>query len=783
MVARIFWTKEELQRLKELCKKCSSLLELRTASASVFPNRSWDSVRWQVSFGKHADWVSHFRHGQAVASDNESSLRAEVSDMPSEDLEEKLNHILAILREKGYSTITAISEDPFVNVPKESVWPLIDALRERGHDIVEEKRKVFLKRSWPTVERSLPPITKRNRIEALFMQGPQLGLKTQQGDLLATCLEIGEQRGVFFAVMLGNLVAGTTGKAKRGEYFLTSVDEQADYVVSRYPKVSFNTYLLNGPAELSFRRGKEPEYIEALICSAREDIRYLGDEKAIIPVGRENAKVAVVATQGQAYTKSYPLQGIAENFQEAVKYIYEHSEPFRSLIVGGLDSGILIPRQLPIHPARYNDFDMTAIPTLHRITASGVVNKRRGASPVLGCLVLGANFADNGDFNGFTYVFYDLTAYFKQTDYLEDFETDPSLAAEAQQVLLRLKKGPARRGDLSRLIGRAIKTNGDKSAEREMYTNGTATVLDVLEELKNSGYVIEFDEARKAYVLSRRLRREFKAIDINEITKTNIRFLLTSDWHVGHYGERPDLIQKVFEIAEKHEVDLITCSGNVFEGYTSYDAQTLDLEQHGADAQRKRLFDIMPKSDIPLVLIGSPIREHDRVFWAKVGHDIVDTFTEIAKLRGYKVEYLGGPHGVFTLKGVSFDMQHPKGGLPYGQTYRIQRRLETLVSYLDLASGAKASFIGHLHRAAFMLYKGMAGFLVPCLKDSPEDEYITALDKIAELGVWVVEMSFDEFKNLIKVELEYIPFEPRSELIRNLNMDEVLVKFASNNSV
>ena len=137
----------------------------------------------------------------------------------------------------------------------------------------------------------MPSLTKRNRIEVLFMEGPCFGLKTQQGDLVATCFAIGEQREVFFNVVLGNLVAGVPPKAKRDEYFLTTVDEQAEYVISHFPKASFNTFLLNGSRELTFRN--KGERIEALICSERDDFRYVGDERAFIPIGRNNAKVAI----------------------------------------------------------------------------------------------------------------------------------------------------------------------------------------------------------------------------------------------------------------------------------------------------------------------------------------------------------------------------------------------------------------------------------------------------------------------------------------------------------
>ena len=74
-----------------------------------------------------------------------------------------------------------------------------------------------------------------------------------------------------------------------------------------------------------------------------------------------------------------------------------------------------------------------------------------------------------------------------------------------------------------------------------------------------------------------------------------------------------------------------------------------------------------------------------------------------------------------------------------------------------------------------MLFKGVAGFLVPALEETTD--YITALDKMGELGVWVAELAFDDKKNLTKVELEYIPFEPRINVNNVLDLDGLMRKW------
>ena len=761
------WTDEELKTLEELCKESSNWKELYEKSRNTFKDRSWNSIRFKAR--ENSEWLEHFGKGKIT----DQTTVSEITDdddlgFSPEELEIKLERLKQILQ-KGATTVTAISEDPAIDVPKEDIWPLIDKLRKRGHNIVEgkgkEKRKIYLeKEPISGMIPSLPPITKRERIEVLFMSDLCLGLKSQQGDLVATCLEIGEQREVFFNLVAGNLVVGKPIKGKENEYFLKTAEEQAEYVISHFPKTSFNTFLLKGSRELSFEKGKNGVPIESLICQDRDDIRYLGDKRVVIPIGRAGTKIAVVSIESQAYTKSYPLQGVMENFQEAVHYVFEHSEPIQAIIAGGLHSGILIPRQFPISKGRYNDFDGVALPGLHRITPSQTVQRRRGGSPVLGCLVLGTNFGEKGKFKGFTYAFYDLTAYFKDDDYLAEIEIDETLTNEAKKILLRLKKKPARYGELANTIRKSI-----------------PHVKQALDELKTKGYDnIWFNEARKAFELKRELKEKFKPLDLGKLFKTTVKFALTADWHVGHKGDRLDLIPKVFQIAEERKVDAILNCGNSFEGTDAYSGQARELCCDGADSQRRRLFEVLPKSEIPMVMISASGREHERIYWTRCGHDIVDTFAEIAQLHGYKIEYLGGAHGIFKFEDLMFDLQHPKGGLPYGQTYRPQRRIEMLASAMDLIMGAKATFMGHLHRAAFLLYKGIAGVLVPSLEDTTE--YITAMDKLAELGMWIVELAFDENKNLTKAELEYIPFEPKAENINFLDLDELMKKWSLDKS-
>ncbi len=743
------WGIKEKEKLEELCKVCKSFAELEKKTKRIFPKRSWNSVQSQAY--QHKDWIKHFEHKSPLV------LSAKERKLPK------------ILKD-GPKTLKEVSNA--LDVPKEEVFPIRDKFAELGYNIeikkgAKETMVSLVSEPSPGKEKEEKPdkITS-NVIKVLFVSDICFGLKTQQPTLLETAYKIGEEEGVFFAVIAGNIVAGKPQKAKEKDYFLLTAEEQLDYAIKHIPKASFKTTFINGPRDLSWEAGEDGINIgEALAKNKeRKDLSCKDDLKTTLSIGKkEKVKIGVMCVSGSdPYTKSYTLQGISENLQEAEYYVFEHSDPLQMILMGGTHTAILDPRRFPLKGTRINDFDKVAIPALHRIPSSQAVSKKRGGSHVLGCVVVSFEFNDEGYLkNPPLCSFYNMTAYFKENDYLLNPTgelADKSLDQEEQDFLNLLADKPRRKGSLSRRL-----------------KIGEEHVQEIVKKLDEKGIKVIFDEASKSYHWQRKLQEEFKPLDayvsqffpgksVAEKPKTKkAKTINISDTHLGHKYERPDLIRAAYDEADKEQADAILHSGDVFEGEDSYKGQVRELAYIGADAQRDHGLEIWPKSKIPTFLImGS---SHEKIFLDKCGYDIVSNFVRLGNAeKGLNLVVLetldgiSGSRGIVDINGIKFCLDHPSGGIPYGRSYRPQKLIENMVSDMELFGEAKVILCGHLHVSLFMLYKGIAGFMVPCLQD--KTKYIEAKGYTPWVGIWVVEVNMDEHENITKIVPKYIPFEP-----------------------
>lgn len=106
------------------------------------------------------------------------------------------------------------------------------------------------------------------------------------------------------------LVDGTSMyRGQEYELFVHGADAQRDYVIENYPS-GIRTYMISGNHDASFWAVSGYNIVQA-ICSARNDLVFLGDDYAIYMVGK--IKIALMhGGGGVAYARSYKLQKIIE---------------------------------------------------------------------------------------------------------------------------------------------------------------------------------------------------------------------------------------------------------------------------------------------------------------------------------------------------------------------------------------------------------------------------------------------------------------------------------------
>lgn len=676
----------------------------------------------------------------------EDKVEEQKEEKKTKKLQNNLNaeekEIIARLQ-KGTLTVTEASE--LLDIPKEEVWKFIDNLRSKGYDIVIEKdRQVILRREPPPGKTiKLPGISSRT-VKILVTSNWGYGLKRQQPSLVHRAFQIGEEEGVWFHLIIGNVCAGKPTPTKRDDYFLMTKEEQLDYLMKHIPSASFKSYFVNGPNELGF--GGQRTIGEEL-AEARDDIKYYGDKKATFTIG-EAIQITIMHIEGDPslYTKSYALQGVMEGFQEAITPILTKEKQAPDiLLLGGLHSALIIPPKLPLKRERENNFYGVAIPSLHAITLSQRAKKRRGVSPVLGCFIITLEFDEKGALKREPiFDLRDFNAYVKEEDYLEEARPKENLSEEEKKVLSLLNEKPRSWGELSRALKKSI-------AHAEI----------IVEQLKNQGYNIVWSAAEKRVKIAKGFREKFAPISLPMYHKS-AKCAAVSDIHFGHIMSRPDLLPVVYQIAEERKVEKIYFCGDCFEGEGSYKMQRWELSLHGADQQRDYALKVWPKSEIIIEMVHGT--SHETSFMEKSGHNILETFVRLAQAeKNLKVKYIGeegvGNRGTSEINGINFQLFHPSGGIPYGISLRLQKLIESLVAVMETNNTQKVLLNGHLHVALFMMYKGMAGFFVPCLEE--QTEYLASKGLIPWLGMWIIEVSMDKEENITRVVTEYIPFESK----------------------
>jgi hypothetical protein len=130
---------------------------------------------------------------------------------------------------------------------------------------------------------------------------------------------------------------------------------------------------------------------------------------------------------------------------------------------------------------------------------------------------------------------------------------------------------------------------------------------------------------------------------------------------------------------------------------------------HGADEQvEAAITDYPAYPGCMTYIIGG---NHDASFIKSAGHDI---FRRVAAERS-DIVFGGWYESTFEIGKLRVRLWHPRGGVPYAKSYRIQRLSE------GIAHGPNVPHVilyGHLHQALHMEHLGIQQWLVPSCEGS-----------------------------------------------------------------
>lgn len=616
----------------------------------------------------------------------------------------------------------------------------------------------------------LPPedmVIKDNKVKIAFISDTMLGSNSEQPTNLCRAFQIAENDNVDVLIHLG-VSGGKPTKMKADEFHKLTADEQKDYIVQHYPRSKkFKTRLISGHHDMQWR--KDGRNILAEVCMERDDLVYRGDWQSDFPLRRGPEKgvrwpVLRAAYHGgddTPYSKSYPVQGFAENQVQDVSDLTSDDRP-DIVVVGG--QGIFCDLAGGIIP------ELIELPGLRLVPNSMMRKKRRSVVPTIGLVILTITFTKDGKFSVQKAV-YPLHAI--KDDYREKPSehkaTLDNLTVSERQVLKLLEKSPKTLGELTQALDRS-----------------DASVKSLIGKLQDKGFHFcepeDPDNPSKNYRLKMISRRRFGCdkIDFKEYFHTTIERGGVSDTHIGHNSELMEITHEAYDFFAKLGLKIVNHVGDITNGPPKHEEHAKgEVREWRATALTNDVIALYPhRKGMETHMVSG---DHDRWFLDQNGFDILDPITKVRQ----DIKYKG------IQQGESFDgrfltwFRHFNWGTGYAKSYKMQQVAEGLLKEIkkEMEDEKKAALYrgkifsvlsggGHVYCA--MLYKGIVFIMMPCLQG--KTGFITGLGKLSDVGFIVYSMTHDSAGVLTRFTVEY--FDRGKEALKLIRMNVTLRKEA-----
>lgn len=305
----------------------------------------------------------------------------------------------------------------------------------------------------------------------------------------------------------------------------------------------------------------------------------------------------------------------------------------------------------------------------------------------------------------------------------------------SQQVLIFLRKSVLTVKELSEKIDRS-----------------ESTVHNILDELRNKGYDVEFSKDKDQVLLDKHIEDQtFDPLDINIFKSKSIKFGLVSDTHFGSKYQQVTLLKTAYDIMDGEGVEFAIHCGDITDGYKVYGERHIrELFIHDADAQRDYAIEHYPRKSFKTYITGG---NHDGSFKKTAGYNIVRGICNERE----DLIYRGMLSSQYLIKEQVFNVMHPSGGLSYARSYRPQKLAEDIMQHAvefarstkDVSKLPSVLAIGHYHVEVNFYYMGMRVFAVPCFQD--QTPYLKTKGLTPIVGFIVCEVTFDEEGDITKI--------------------------------
>ena len=269
-------------------------------------------------------------------------------------------------------------------------------------------------------------------------------------------------------------------------------------------------------------------------------------------------------------------------------------------------------------------------------------------------------------------------------------------------------------------------------------------VIGLVELMKQDGELVDYVDGQII-----KLKKPLKSNDVYKIPSNleRLKLLLISDTHICSKYERLDILNYLYDKADKKQVNYILHSGDLTDGLSNRQQQLYELKEISYEGQRDYTIEKYPKSNIPTYLIAG---NHD-LWWVKqCGTDICK---DICKNRDDLI-YLGSDCEDLQIGKLKIRLYHGKGG-GYAKSYKLQKYLDAI----PIEERPHILQTGHIHQAFYMKQDNTHCFQTSCLQDLTPFERSMGFSN--DKSCWWVSINFDNRGNVYSINQELETFDKK----------------------
>ena len=229
---------------------------------------------------------------------------------------------------------------------------------------------------------------------------------------------------------------------------------------------------------------------------------------------------------------------------------------------------------------------------------------------------------------------------------------------------------------------------------------------------------------------------------VKRLALKEIKFGIASDLHFASKAVQITALNLYCETCKQLGIKHIFVPGDVVAGIKVYPGQVYDLYAHSAEEQAESVLANLPAGFTWYIMGGN----HDYSFMKRGGHNIINA---IAAQRDDIVACGFDAADIEIMENVHLRMWHPKGGVPYSLSYRVQKGIEQIAmeELMNVSEGAKArptiKFVaaGHLHTQFQGTFGDILGFQSGTFEG--RTDFLKRLGLVPAIGGWTFDAWLD----------------------------------------